>query len=113
MKWLQRIKKYAYDIVLNKFSRRYKVCKVNESTTAPLKEKCVYIVSEDGFEEHAELLCPCDCKNVLYLNLIPDEKPCWKVIIHKKNLVSLHPSVWRKVGCKSHFWLKEGKVYWC
>ncbi|WP_375692081.1 DUF6527 family protein [Pseudooceanicola sp. LIPI14-2-Ac024] len=47
------------------------------------------------------------------MNLLQDERPCWRVTRHKDGLVSLHPSVWRKKDCGSHFWFKRGRVKWC
>ncbi|MEG0619333.1 MAG: DUF6527 family protein [Bacilli bacterium] len=27
--------------------------------------------------------------------------------------MNLYPSVFLKKGCKSHFWIKNGKIIWC
>lgn len=77
------------------------------------KSRAIYIVIEDGFEENASMRCPCGCGSVLHMNLIPDERPCWRVIRHQNGTTSLFPSVWRKKGCQSHFWFREGRVIWC
>jgi len=73
----------------------------------------LYIVEEDGFLEQAAMVCPCGCGSVLNMNLLPDERPCWRVEQHASGAVSLFPSVWRQVGCRSHFWFREGRVHWC
>lgn len=80
---------------------------------AQLQRRTVYIIQEDGYSEHVSMLCPCGCGQLLHMNLIPDERPCWQVTEHPDGTVSLHPSIWRKQGCKSHFWFRRGQIYWC
>ena len=36
-----------------------------------------------------------------------------KYKIDKKKRVTLFPSVHRMVGCKSHFFIRKGKIAWC
>jgi hypothetical protein len=91
---------------------KYHTLKVNEALPSTLKKNIIYIVEEDGYQEQAAMLCPCGCKRILHMNLLPDERPCWKVEEHKDGSVSLYPSVWRKTDCRSHFWFKRGKVVW-
>lgn len=57
------------------------------------------------------LKCPCGCGDNIMLNLVNDVKPCWKVNINK-NRPSIFPSIWRTKECKSHFWIKKGRVVW-
>ena len=57
--------------------------------------------------------CPCGCGRVLHMNLLPDERPCWRVTRNVDGTVTLHPSVWRKKDCGSHFWLRNGRIRWC
>ncbi|MFD1328853.1 DUF6527 family protein [Mycoplana ramosa] len=59
------------------------------------------------------MICPCGCRAVLHMNLLPDERPCWRVTRHMDGSTSLHPSVWRQKECKSHFWFRKGRVKWC
>lgn len=56
--------------------------------------------------------CPCGCGKRLELLLIEEAEPNWLVSIDKGDKPTLHPSVWLKGGCKSHFWLRNGKVIW-
>jgi hypothetical protein len=78
-----------------------------------LTRRKLYVVSEDGFDEQAAMVCPCGCKQVLHMNLLRDERPCWTVRVDDRKVPSLHPSVWRKKGCGSHFWLRRGRIVWC
>lgn len=78
-----------------------------------LAKNKLYIVEEDGFEEQAAMLCPCGCGRVLHMNLLTDERPCWKLTRHADGTSTLHPSVWRQKDCRSHFWFRKGRVIWC
>lgn len=93
-------------------SKKYQTRQVEEYLPEQLDKNCLYIVSEDGFLEQAAFVCPCGCNSILHLNLITDERPCWTVTTHDDGTSTLHPSVWRKVGCKSHFWLRNGVINW-
>ncbi len=94
------------------FLRAYNTQIIEGELPGKLKIKTVYVVQEDGYLEHVSILCPCGCKEILHMNLIPDERPCWQVTDHPDRTVSISPSIWRKQGCKSHFWLQHGRVYW-
>jgi len=73
----------------------------------------IYIVQDDEFDEFAAMICPCGCRQVLYMNLLPDERPCWRITRHDDGTSTLHPSVWRKKECRSHFWFRRGRIEWC
>jgi hypothetical protein len=45
--------------------------------------------------------------------VIEEAKPRWNVDLDNRGRVSLHPSVWRQTGCRSHFWLRSGRIEWC
>lgn len=77
-----------------------------------LRKRILYVVEEDGYEEQAAMLCPCGCGRTLHMNLLPDERPCWKLTRHDDGTSTLHPSVWRQKDCQSHFWFRRGRVIW-
>lgn len=77
-----------------------------------LDRHLLYIVEENGHRHGAAMICPCGCKAVLEMNLVPDVRPIWRAAVHEDGTVSLHPSVWRQVGCRSHFWVKQGRIRW-
>jgi hypothetical protein len=72
----------------------------------------VYLVGDEGTPWSAALVCPCGCKEVIRLSLIPDDSPRWRATIHDDGAVTLKPSVWRIKGCRSHFNLNQGRVLW-
>lgn len=91
----------------------YRTTVVNGVLPKRLRWRRLYVVVEDGYQEQAAMLCPCGCKRVLHMNLLADERPCWTLTPHGDGTATLHPSVWRKKDCGSHFWLRRGKVVWC
>jgi hypothetical protein len=73
----------------------------------------VYLIGEDGLYWCAMFLCPCGCGEAIRLNLLQQVRPNWTVQITDGSLVTLAPSVWRKVGCESHFFIRRGRIEWC
>jgi Family of unknown function (DUF6527) len=45
--------------------------------------------------------------------ILKEVKPRWDVAVDTQGHVSLHPSVWLREGCRSHFWVKSGRIIWC
>jgi hypothetical protein len=72
-----------------------------------------YRVVRNGQDKWALFLCPCGCSQVITLSLQRAHKPRWVVTATNDGRPSMRPSVWRDVGCLSHFWLEDGRVYWC
>ncbi len=105
--------KIAFSWFLSLFTSTYRMKSVESDLPTKLKSNTLYVVHEDGFLEHAAMLCPCGCTEILQMNLIPDERPLWKLTKHENGTVSLYPSVWRKKGCNSHFWLRNSHIKWC
>jgi hypothetical protein len=72
------------------------------------------ILARDGDDDWAVgLRCPCGCGQRLEMMLLKEVKPRWDVFVDRRGRVSLHPSVWLRQGCKSHFWVRSGKIVWC
>lgn len=95
------------------FEPPFRTVVLEESLPSRLKRRTLYVVQEDGYREQAAMLCPCGCGRVLHMNLLPDERPCWTLTMHGNGTATLHPSVWRKKDCGSHFWFRNGRVLWC
>jgi hypothetical protein len=57
--------------------------------------------------------CPCGCGQRLELMLLKQVKPRWDLTIDRKGRPTLCPSVWLRTGCRSHFWVRAGKIIWC
>lgn len=78
-----------------------------------LKSHTIYLCGEGENLWAAAMICPCGCGDVIQLNLLKRASPCWSVIDHPDGTVSVMPSVWRKKGCRSHFFIRQGRVDWC
>jgi Family of unknown function (DUF6527) len=94
------------------FSRNFFLIAVEGQFPAKLKKRMVYVLTEDQVPWQAAMICPCGCKAVLELNLLPDERPRWSYASDNEGRATLKPSVWRQVGCRSHFLLTGGKIQW-
>lgn len=92
---------------------KYKLKNVKEEPFK-MKKNVIYIEGNKLNNDYwyAHLICPCGCDENITLNLIDDTSPCWKVTA-RNNKVSIYPSIWRTVNCKSHFWIKNGSIIWC
>lgn len=74
--------------------------------------KKILVVAEGNQPDSLAFKCPCGCDSTIFLNLLQDAKPCWKYHITKRGNISISPSIWRKVGCKSHFFIRESRIDW-
>ncbi|SHN32834.1 DUF6527 family protein [Mucilaginibacter sp. OK098] len=87
---------------------RYQFEKDIPETVAPNK---IFIIGEPCNQWLSVLKCPCGCGMTINLNLLNEASPCWTFFISRQK-ISLKPSIWKKTGCKSHFFIKNGKVKW-
>lgn len=76
-----------------------------------MKRNVVYLVGERSYLWAAAFFCPCGCGELITLNLLKEARPRWKFHI-RWGRISLFPSIWRKVGCGSHFHVRKGKIKW-
>lgn len=72
----------------------------------------VYLVGEPDAPWAVAFLCPCDCGELVRLSLLRDDDPSWVASGVAGDKASIHPSIWRIRGCKSHFFITEGAVVW-
>lgn len=73
----------------------------------------VYVVGTRQHPWKGMMKCPCDCGDVIELNMSPPGPPLWQIKSLEGQVVTLHPSIWRTAGCRSHFWIKYGRIVWC
>jgi hypothetical protein len=84
-----------------------------EELPSELDSRILYAVGEAEYLWFAAMVCPCGCGEILYMSLLPESRPRWKLMEHSDGAASLEPSIWRLKGCRSHFWLKRGMIKWC
>jgi hypothetical protein len=90
----------------------YQIVTVDELPDA-LRTRTLYVLTEHGFQIQASMLCPEGCGIVINLNLLPDDHPCWHLTVDAGGKPTLHPSVWRREGCRTHFFVRAGRIDWC
>jgi Family of unknown function (DUF6527) len=83
-----------------------------EELPEKLRRQRLYLIGEST-PWAAALLCPCGCGEVIHLSLLQYDFPSWCLQLDSAGIPTLSPSVWRTKGCKSHFFLKSGKIVWC
>jgi Family of unknown function (DUF6527) len=117
LKWLVAIWRWLTRLVtggsIGQKSAPYRTFKVHDALPSNLEENILYVVEDDGYLEQAAMLCPCGCGRALHMNLLTDERPCWRLTQHTDGTATLYPSVWRKKDCGSHIWFRKGQVFWC
>jgi len=84
-----------------------------DEVTGRPPNRTLVVAREAGTLWQAALVCPCGCGRVLDLMLLREVRPRWTLTVDGRGRPSLHPSVWAKDGCRSHFWLRQGEVIWC
>lgn len=77
-----------------------------------LETSTLYLVGQQQQPWSAALLCPCGCQAVIQLSLIQDDDPRWRVTFNADQTVTLHPSIWRIKGCRSHFFVRSNRIVW-
>lgn len=73
----------------------------------------VYVLGEGPHRWFVAMLCPCGCGETVQVSLLSDAKPRWWLTEHPDNSITLQPSIWRRAGCRSHFYLRQGFIEWC
>lgn len=93
--------------------RRKLILVDGDSPPDRIRSRDLYLARDDGEDWSVAMKCPCGCGERLELMLAPEVRPHWSVRSEPDAPPTLHPSVWRKTGCKSHFWVRDGRVIWC
>jgi len=93
---------------------RFRVSHVSEpKDPKTIQSNTVYVASSQGHAKWVQILCPCGCGEVILLNLSKKRRPNWAVRKTFWGKPTISPSIWRKDGCGSHFFIREGRVAWC
>lgn len=111
--WLFRLIKAAWEASRQLFERPRKV-HIYQGDTLPLvmPKRDLILLQDDGEDWSVGFICPCGCGTVIELLLLPGVKPRWDIKMDRRGRPTISPSVWRTTGCRSHFWLRDGKVIW-
>lgn len=94
-------------------SRPRKVLRVEgDAFPAEMPPRDLVLLYEGGEAWSIGMVCPCGCRQLIELPLIPEASPHWRLEIDDVKLPTLAPSVWLRTGCRSHFFVRKGKVLW-
>lgn len=97
--------------VRNWFRPRYRAQAMDDFPDS-LRERTLYLIGE-GQPWQAAMRCPCGCNAVIQLSLVPNDRPRWRATVDRQARPTLAPSVWRSTGCRAHFFLRNGRIFWC
>lgn len=92
-----------------------RLLKVIDGDTLPVRLPLwnLVVARDDGEDWSVGMRCPCGCGQRLEMMVLKEVKPRWDVAVDTKGRVTLHPSVWLQEGCRSHFWVRSGRIIWC
>nr|WP_281040627.1 DUF6527 family protein [Rhizobium leguminosarum] len=80
-------------------------------TVLPTRD--LVLTRDDGDDWSVGMRCPCGCGERIELMVLEEAHTRWDITIDDAGRPTLHPSVWRKSGCRSHFWMRRGRIHWC
>jgi len=93
------------------WDKPYSIQYIEDPAEHPEKN-ILYIIGTINESWQVEMICPCGCNDKIVLPVNDSTSPRWGLRISNQNIPTLHPSVWRSKRCKSHFFLRNGKVEW-
>lgn len=67
----------------------------------------IVVVRPDDRAKSLKMLCPCECGELLSINLMAGSGKAWRLTSDRRLGLSLIPSVWLDAGCQSHFILRN------
>ncbi len=92
---------------------RYKIELLNDNPDPnQIKENIVYVVGGKDFTKWAYVKCPNGCGEIIMLSLNKKQFPAWKIKQDKIGRATISPSINKLNGCKSHFFIKKGRLIW-
>jgi hypothetical protein len=87
---------------------------ISGDTLPPDLPKRDLVLARDGNEDWCVgMRCPCGCGTNIELLVIDEAKPRWDIEIDGRQRPTLTPSVWVQRGCRSHFFVRSGRIVWC
>lgn len=84
-----------------------------DSLPKKLHWRNLVLARDDGDDWSVGMRCPCGCGATIELMVLPEARPRWNVRVDDDARPTLQPSVWKQNGCRSHFWVRDGRIHWC
>lgn len=77
-----------------------------------LPPRDLVLLREGGEPWSIMMRCPCGCGQPVELPLIREARPRWSLQVDQDGHPTLAPSIWRREGCRAHYFVRGGKVLW-
>ncbi len=77
-----------------------------------ISNNSIFIVQDGNEPDLLVFKCPCGCDANIMLNLLKDASPRWNYEIFEEKYINISPSIWKKSGCKSHFFVVRSNIKW-
>jgi hypothetical protein len=90
--------------------KKYSLVKLEEFPDWSTDQEGIFTLSLVEGKEYACFTCPCGCGSPHVLRIRPAPSPSWEFSIGRTGGPTLSPSIENKGGCKSHFYIEDGKV---
>jgi hypothetical protein len=110
MKILSKPVKWLQDKYRQLYLVQFKTETISEVPSVVSKQT-VFIIKDGAKADSLVFKCPCGCDADIYLNLLKDTRPNWNYYI-TRGKITISPSVWRTIGCESHFFIQGSKIVW-
>lgn len=96
-----------------RFSRPRRLIAVEgDALPASMPWRDLVLLTEGQEPWSVGMRCPCGCGETIELALFEEADPRWKLHVDRRGRPTLHPSVWKRDGCRAHYFVREGKVIW-
>ncbi len=92
----------------------YVLCRVTQHPEdADIENGVIYVLMSGRWAKWAYFRCPCPQHDIVRLNLSQNKGPRWFISKPIFGATSIEPSIRQNDGCRSHFWIRNGRVVWC
>jgi len=80
------------------------------SALEQLRRGVLVLIMPGERPKNLKFLCPCGCGDTISINLMREAGKAWQLGYEVGHGISIWPSVWLDVGCRSHFILRRNKA---
>jgi len=113
MKKLKYFKSKLRDMLWSFKQFQYKIEIIPDNPNPDsLKENIIYVVGGKNYIKWGYMKCPCGCGDLIMLSLIKSSFPSWTIKQDKIGRATIYPSINKLNGCRSHFFIRKGKLIW-
>jgi hypothetical protein len=83
-----------------------------DALPATLPRRGLVVWSDAGEAWSVAMNCPCGCGQRVELPLLLEVCPRWNLTVDSRGRPTLHPSVALREGCRSHYYVRAGRILW-